>query len=205
MKSKSAPRLLLALLAVSLGVLPACTSRPSLVRERFGIPVPPPAAPAPGATTILALPSPEVAAAFDRIAFVYRTGESTFETDPYAQLLAPPRELLGEALRGHLQAAGLFRDVTRSSRGSDLVARVTVTEMYGDFRRSEAPAAVLALRVTVSRPGAPAAGPLLSKGYFRSEPIPARRPADLAAGIDRAITQIAAGIVADLKGAAIAR
>ncbi len=201
---KTARGLLPALLAVSLAVLTACTSRPSLVRERFGIPVPPPVAPAPGATLLLALPSPEVAAAFDRIAFVYRTGESTFETDPYAQLLASPRELLGEALRGHLQASGLFRDVGRSARGADLVVRVTVTEMYGDFRRSDAPAAFLSLRVTVFGPGK-AAGPLLSKGYSRSEPIPARRPADLAAGIDRAVTRIAAGLAADLGALAAIR
>jgi hypothetical protein len=194
-------RFRLALLAVSLGVLSACTSRPSLVRERFGIPVPSPVAPAPGATRILALPSPEVAAAFDRIAFVYRTGESTFETDPYAQLLASPRELLGEALRGHLQASGLFRDVGRHPGNADLVARVTVTELYGDFRRSEAPAAVLALRVTVAGPGK-ASELLLSMGYSRSVPIPARRPADLAAGIDRAVTEIAAALVEDLRAAA---
>ena len=201
---KGAPSVRLSLLAVSFGVLAACTSRPSLVRERYGIPVPPPVAPAPGATMLLSLPSPEVAAAFDRIAFVYRTGENTYETDPYAQLLASPRELLGEALRGHLQASGLFRDVSRSTRNADLVARVTVTEMYGDFRRSGAPAAVLALRVTVVRLGARAAEPLLSKGYSRSVSIPARRPADLAAGIGRAVTEIAAGIVADLRTSAIA-
>jgi hypothetical protein len=153
---------------------------------------------------ILALPSPEVAAAFDRIAFVYRTGESTYETDPYAQLLAPPRELLGEALRGHLQASGLFRDVSRSPRGADLVAKVSVTEIYGDFRRNEAPAAVLALRVTVHRPAARAAEPLLAKGYSRSVPIPRRRAAALAAGIDRAVTEIGAELAADLRAAAIA-
>lgn len=200
---KSAPAVRLALLAVSVGVLSACTSRPSLDRERFGLSVPPPSVPAPGATMRLSLPSPEVAAAFDRIAFVYRTGENTFDTDPYAQLLAPPRELLGEALRGHLQASGLFQDVSRSSRSADLVARVTVTEMYGDFRRSEAPAAVLALRVIVVRPGR-SVEPLLSRSYSRSIPIPARRPGALAAGIDRAVTEIAAGIVADLSAASTA-
>ena len=109
------------------------------------------------------------------------------------------------------QSPGRQRDTTvpltgvsRSTRNADLVARVTVTEMYGDFRRSGAPAAVLALRVTVVRLGARAAEPLLSKGYSRSVSIPARRPADLAAGIDRAVTEIAAGIVADLRTSAIA-
>lgn len=200
---KIARGLPLALLTLSLGVAAACTSRPSLVRERFGLAVPSPAPPASGATRLLALPPPEVAVAFDRIAFVYRTGESTFETDPYAQLLASPRELLGEALRGHLLASGLFRDVSRSARGADLVARVTVTQMYGDFREAAAPAAFLSLRVTVAGPGK-SAEPLLSKGYSRSEPIPARRPADLAAGIDRALARIAAELLADLGAPAAA-
>lgn len=193
----NASGLRLAILAAGLGVFSACASRPSLVRERFGLAVPAPADPEPGATRRLALPTPEVAAAFDRIAFVYRTAESTFETDPYAQLLAPPRELLGEALRGHLLASGRFRDVSRSARGADLVAKVTVTEMYGDFRRGDAPAAVLSLRVTVEAT-AKAAGTPFSRGYSRSEPIPARRPADLAAGLDRAVARIAAELVADL-------
>jgi len=201
---KPAARVLLPLLVLSLGGGSACLSRPSLVRERFGFTVPPSVGPAPGTTKLLALPAPEVAAAFDRIAFVYRTGENTFEPDPFAQLLAPPRELLGEALRGHLRASGLFRDVSRSTRDADLVARVTVTQMYGDFRKAGAPAAFLALQLSVLRPATPAAEPLLTKGYARQVPISARRPDALAAGIDLAVTEIAAEIAGDLKAASIA-
>ena len=174
----------------------SCVSRSTLVRERYAFTLPPPAPPSTAATTHLALPSPEVAAAFDRASFVYRTGESTFEPDPYAQLLAPPREMLGEALRSHLRASGRFGEVTRTTRGADLVARVTVTELYADFRDPKAPVAVLALVVAVEKPGKH--GPAQTRGYSRRIPIAARRPEAVARGLDEAVTQVAAEIASSL-------
>lgn len=182
----------LALAAGLLGLtsLLSCVSRPPLARERFAFTVPAPAEPSPAATARLAIPSPEVAAAFDRASLVYRTGEGAFEPDPYAQLLAPPRELLGEALRGHLRASGRFGEVTRTTRGADLVARVTVTELYGDFRDPQAPAAVLTAVLAVDTPGR--GGPAQSRTFSHRVPIAARRPEALARGLDEAVGKIAA-------------
>lgn len=188
----------LALAAGLLGLasLFSCVSRPPLVRERYAFTVPAPAPPSPAATIRLALPSPEVAAAFDRASFVYRTAEGAFEPDPYAQLLAPPRELLGEALRGHLRASGRFGEVTRTTRNADLVARVTVTELYGDFRDPHAPAAVLTLVMAVESPGR--RGPAQARGFSHRVPIAARRPEALARGLDEAVAKVAAEMAANL-------
>ncbi len=194
----------LALLAALLAA--GCLSRPSLVRERYGLLVPPPGTPPPEATKVLALPSVEVPAAFDRIGFVYRTGETRYETDPYTQWLSAPREQLAEALRANLRTTGLFRDVGRVSRGADLVARVTVTEVYGDFRRPDAPAARVALEVTIAgraEPGRPAEAPL-TRAYALSLPIPARTPEAVAEGIGRAVAQAASEIAIDVRRAGLA-
>lgn len=184
-------------------LLAGCTSRPSLVRERFAFPPAAGQTAAPGSGPVLAVPPAEVAAAFDRISFVYRTGEASYETDPYAQLLASPRDLVAEALRDRLRATGRFRLVTgrRAERTADLVLAIEVGSMHGDFRDRSAPAAVLSLRATASRGGEET--PVLSKGYEERVPIPARRPEALVAGWDAALTAIAAEVVADLSAAGL--
>lgn len=181
---------------LALASLLSCVSRAPLARERFAFTVPAPAAPSPAATIRLALPSPEVAAAFDRASLVYRTAENRYEHDPYAQLLAPPRELLGEALRGHLRASGRFAEVARTTRGADLVARVTVTELYGDFRDPKAPAAVLTLVLAVESPGK--RGSAQATGHSHRVPISSRRPEALARGLDEALARVATELASSL-------
>lgn len=195
----------LAVLAAGLASLlaGACTSRPSLVRERFAFPPADPGAADPATGPALSVPPAEVAAAFDRVSFVYRTGETSYETDPYAQLLASPRDLVADALRDRLRATGRFRLVTarRAPEAAGLVLAVEVRSMHGDFRDRSAPAAVLSLRATAFRAGEEA--PALSKGYEKRVPIPARRPEALVAGWDAALSGIAGEVVADLAAAGL--
>lgn len=193
----------LVLLAAACGAGTSCTTRPSLAREQFAFSLPDAPGPDLGAAKVLAVPTPEVAAAFDRAALVYRTGENAYSADPYAQFLAPPRELLGEAFRAQLRNSGLFREVRRSPEGADLVARLTVTGMYGDFRKPGAPVARLALQVTVTA-GSAGAPAVLVKTYDRSVPIPQRKPDLLVAGLSQAVSDLASEIAADLKRAGVA-
>ena len=177
----------------------ACLSRPPLVAERFAFAPPPAAAaPDPSARLVVAVPAADVAATFDRTGLVYRTGDATYEVDAYARLAASPRELVAEAVRERLKASGLFRDVTRrAGSGTAVVARLEVTELYGDFRAKE-PAAVLSVRASLARAGAPPEG-AVERTYVKRVPIAQRRPADLVGGWDVALGKVAEELGADLR------
>lgn len=197
MKRTTLPAVVLVLAAALLPLL-ACTSRPSLVRERFAFPpVPSEAAPS-SSGPVLAVPPADVAAAFDRISFVYRTGETSYETDPYAQLLASPRELIADALRDRLRATGRFRDVGRRvpQAPAGLVLRLEVLSLHGDFRDPASSAAVVSLRARAFRAGEEE--PVLAKSYDGRQPIPAPRPEALVAGWDAVLGGIASELVTDL-------
>lgn len=187
-------------LALAACLLPlfACTSRPPLVRERFAFPTVPSEVAPSASGPVLAVPPADVAAAFDRISFVYRTGETSYETDPYAQLLASPRELVADTLRERLRATGRFRDVARRvpQGPAGLVLRLEVLSLHGDFRDPASPAAVVSLRARTYRAGEEE--PALAKSYDRRQPIPAPRPEALVAGWNAALAGIASDLVTDL-------
>jgi len=75
-----------------------------------------------------------------------------------------------------------------------------VTEFYGDFRKPEAPAAVLSLRfVLLRREGDRSASVILQKDYSRRVPLSDRTATALVAGWDRALDEILTELVSDLK------
>jgi len=143
-----------------------------------------------------------VAAPFDSQSFIYRTGEFSYERDPYAGFLVPPEESLAEPLRGYLRNSSLFREVTEpgSAIAPDILGEISVTQLYGDFRDRSQPAAVIAMHLTFSRapPGAPGKV-FFEKDYSLRVPLHARTAPALMAGWNTALTEIVAQVCKDLR------
>jgi len=186
-----------------LGILFAgCLSKPTLVKQSFTFPLPSGRPASSLGNRVLGMRSVEVAPPYQGRLLVYRTGESSYEKDPYAEFIASPAESLGAAIRAHLRLSGVFKGVAES--GSSLkpntVAEIYVQQLYGDFRKPQEAAAVLSLRcVLFDAPGQVPAQMLFHKEYSRRIPLKARTAAVVMAAWDEALKQILTELIGDLK------
>jgi uncharacterized lipoprotein YmbA len=130
-------------------ILAACSiGEPIPQATTYVVEPPPPAVRSPGARRpeALRMGSVRVVAAFSGNGLVYRMTDVKYVSDPYHAFIAEPGALLGNRIADWLDRAGPFVSVTQpgSARPAPYVLDVTVTELYGDFRPGQKPAAVLA-------------------------------------------------------------
>lgn len=176
-------------------------SRPALTSQSFAFqPVTPRAAPHRGPW--LQIRRVAVAATFDSQSFIYRTGDLSYERDPYAQFLVPPAELVQAALQESFAQDGAFQGVLApgSDLTPDVLAEASVDDLYGDFRNRTAPAAVLAMSFIFFDASNGLAGQvLLQKNYERRIHLQARTAAALMAGWNEALKQITGQVETDWR------
>jgi hypothetical protein len=133
---------------------------------------------------------------------IYRTGESSYEKDPYAEFIASPAESLGAAIRAHLRLSGMFKAVTEpgSSLKPNTLAEIYVPLLYGDFRKPQEAASVLNLRcVFFDAPGQVPGRMLFQKEYSRRIGVKVRTAAGVMTAWDEGLKEIMKEMVADLK------
>lgn len=145
----------------------------------------------------------EAAPAFAGKEFVYRTGEFAYEKDFYNQWLEEPATALTTAAEGWLAQSGLFGHVLTAGAGlrGQYVLRGQVLELYGDYRHSGNPAAVLRLRFTLLKGGGPDARIVLQRDYSETAPAGDGTPAALAAAWSQALTQALTALEKDVASA----
>lgn len=193
-------RMLLVLLALSLA---GCLSRPPLSIHSFSFsPLPGRAAAATRTDRVLVIRRLTISAPFDNQSFVYRIGEYSYETDPYAQFLALPRECLLAAIRTDWKRDGAFRDVLdeASALRPNMIAEISVSQLYGDFRKLTEPASVLAMHFiffAVRDDGQPGKV-LLQKSYQQRIPLKQRTAAQVIAGWNQGLQKILTAVGEDL-------
>jgi ABC-type uncharacterized transport system auxiliary subunit len=149
--------------------------------------------------------------------FVYRRSEARFESDYYNQFLISPSVLITEEMRRALEHAGLFQYVVGPAHSLPATHTLdtSVNALYGDFQDLQAPQAVLEIEFFLSREAPeptnnPAlssssdsldltSGVVLHKRYRRVVPVTERTPEALVQGWDKALHEIAASLIADIK------
>ncbi len=192
---------ILATLTLMLG-LAGCLSRPALTRQSFGFALPPSTNSAARSGRVLGIRRIEVAPPFDGQTLVYRTGEFSYERDPYAEFLVPPAQDLEEPLRAWFRATGAFKAVAEpgSALKPDTLVEVFLDQLYGDFRHPAHGEAVLSARFVIfdAPQGAPAKV-LLQKQYSLRLPLHARTAAAVVAGWNEELGRIAARVCSDLQ------
>jgi ABC-type uncharacterized transport system auxiliary subunit len=195
--------------AVALGLAAAaCLSRPAPERARFVLdavgPTPPVAArDGAAAAGTVEIERVRVAPAFEREAFVYRTGESAFESDYYNGFFAPPGLLLRDTLQRRLEQTGLFERVLGSRRrgAADFLLETRVEDLYADLRERAQPRAVVAVEFALLDARSARLDVAFQKRYAAEEPIADLTGAAVAAGLNGALARVLAELEADLATA----
>jgi cholesterol transport system auxiliary component len=188
----------------ALCVLTGCLSRPHLDKQTFIFAPPPHSAPSgQPASRVLGLRTLQVAAPFEGRSFVYRTGEFSYASDPYAEFMVSPAEGLVAPVCSWWRAAGGFDAVADggSALKPDTLVEIHVGELYGDFRQSEHPTAVLAMRfVFFDAPNGVPGKVLMQREYKSDIPLKARTAAALIEGWNQALAQILNSAMLDFGG-----
>lgn len=190
------------ILFLGIVLLGGCLSKPSLVRETFAIVTPPRSAGIPANGPVLTVQRILVMPPFDSASLTYRTGEFSYERDPYAVFLDSPASSFSQPIHAWLQNSGLFSVVAgaESPVRANLGMEVSIEQLYGDFRNRNHPAAVLQMRFLMfKREGRGHDEVVLQKTYWGRVPLKARTAAAVVAGWDEALGHIMKELTADLK------
>jgi hypothetical protein len=150
---------------------------------------------------VLGIRNLQIAAPFDGRSFVYRTGEFSYVRDPYAEFLEPPAEELMAPVREWLRGSGNFSAVVEASSAlkPDMLVEVSVSQLFGDFRQPEHPAAILTMRFVFfdATNGVPGKA-IFQQEYSRSIPLSGPNAAALMAGWNQALSGIFVEMSPDL-------
>jgi len=172
------------LMAACLG---GCVSNPGWKRQAFAFSLPADPPPTLVGTNLVSLNHVSISPLFHSRSFTYRTAEDRYEQDPYAGFLIPPERALGEAIRAWMRTEGGFGRVVEpgSSLAPALVAEVTVTALYGDFRKASRPVGTMELHFILYEVKEDAPGRvLLDKVCSRDTALTNKTPAALMAAWD---------------------
>lgn len=192
-----------ALLLLSAFALGGCLSKSPMDVQTFAFSAP--AASVTGAAAggrVLGIKALQVAPPFDGRSFVYRTGEFSYERDPYAGFLGLPAEVLVAPVTELLGEDGCFSAVVKmgSVARPDTLIEININELYGDIRKPGNPSAVLAMQVilTDAKNGLPGKV-ILQRDYSRQIPMKSTAPEALMAAWNQALVEIFADVASDFR------
>jgi len=176
--------------------------RSSPERHYFVIELPQSAnSPEPASDLILSVGNMRISPRYADRSFVYRTSDTSYESDFYNQFLTYPDTMISEELRKGLAASRQFKYVLgpADAQQPNYVLEGSVNALYGDFRNPSQPAAVLELEFFLYNDNSNNSGLVAQKRYLKSVPLNERSPAALVKGWDEALQEIVAALSADLK------
>jgi cholesterol transport system auxiliary component len=155
----------------------------------------------PDSNTVLTVRRLRVSAKYEDKGFVYRLKELSYESDFYNEFFISPVSMFTEEIRKRLAVSGLFKHVVDPSSllDSTYVLEGAVTALYGDYRVSTAPKAVmeiqfLLLQETDSNPKI-----IFQSQYHKEEPLKGNTPDALVKSWNEALSQILTEFETDLK------
>jgi cholesterol transport system auxiliary component len=174
-------------------LLCGCASGPRWTRQTFAFSLPPNTPATFANTNLVALRRVSISPLFQTRSFTYRTAENSYEQDPYAGFIIPPEEALAESMRAAMRASGVFGRVLPP--GTDLapsvVAEVSVTQLYGDFRKQEQPVGTMQIHFICYKVKEGVPGRIvLDRACAHETRMAARTPAALMAAWDSDLREI---------------
>jgi hypothetical protein len=157
---------------------------------------------------VLSIRALQIAAPFDGRSLVYRTGDYSYERDPYAEFLSSPAQELASSISGLLTADRCFGSVVEmgSAAKPDIMVEIYISQLYGDIRKPESPFAVLSMQVIFVRSTNDLTGKvILQRNYSRRIPVKSASAAEFMNGWNQALVEIFAEVKTDLRNRENAR
>jgi cholesterol transport system auxiliary component len=142
---------------------------------------------------VLALSRVSISPLFQSRSFTYRTGEDSYEQDPYAGFLIPPERALAESIRAWLRARGVFGRVADPGSGlaPNLIAEVSINELYGDLRKGSRPVGAMEIHFVCYELKDDVPGRvILDRVYAHEAPMNRKTPGALMAAWDADLQEI---------------
>jgi cholesterol transport system auxiliary component len=150
---------------------------------------------------VLAVRRLRVSPKYEGKGLVYRLGELNYESDFYNEFFVPPVSMFTEEVRKRLAVSGLFKHVVDPSSllDSAYVLEGAVTALYGDYRVSTAPKAVMKIQFLLLEETDVSPEIILQRQYHKEEPLNGSTPDALVKSWNTALSQILTEFEADLK------
>jgi ABC-type uncharacterized transport system auxiliary subunit len=182
-------------------VLGGCLYRPSMKTQTFAFTAPLTAA-TNGAPSgrVLSIRTLQIAPPFDGRSLVYRTGDFSYQRDPYAEYLSSPAQELDTSISGILSGYGCFGTVVRlgSAATPNTLVEIYISELYGDIRKPGSPFAVLAMQVIFVQANNGVPGKvILQRSYSRRVPVQSATAAAFMKGWNEALVEIFGEVALD--------
>jgi cholesterol transport system auxiliary component len=132
---------------------------------------------------------------------VYRLGELSYESDFYNEFFISPVSMFTEEIRKRLAGSGLFKHVVDPSSLLDsiYVLEGAVMALYGDYRVSTAPKAVMGIQFLLLQETAVNPKIIFQRQYHKEEPLKGNTPDALVKSWNSALSQILTEFETDLK------
>jgi cholesterol transport system auxiliary component len=132
---------------------------------------------------------------------VYRLEELSFESDFYNEFFVSPVSMFTEEIRKRLAGSGLFKHVVDPSSLLDAtyILEGAVTALYGDYRVSTAPKAVMEIQFFLLQETDSNPKIIFQNQYHKEEPFKGNTPDGLIKSWNTAFNQILTEFENDLK------
>ena len=132
---------------------------------------------------------------------VYRHGEFSYEYDFYNEFFVSPVSMFTEEIRKRLAGSGLFKHVVDPSSllDSTYILEGAVTALYGDYRASTAPKAVMEIQFFLLQETDSNLKIIFQSQHHKEEPFKGNTPDGLINSWNTAFSQILTEFENDLK------
>lgn len=155
---------------------------------------------------VLSVRTLRVSPRYERKGLVYRTGELNFESDFYNQFLISPSAILTQEVRQWMEASGLFQSVVASTSHMEVsyVLEGNITALYGDYRDTGSPKAVLEIQFFVISDVSVETEVVFQRDYGKQVSLKETSPQALVDGLNEALREILTALERDLRETTLA-
>jgi len=142
-----------------------------------------------------------VGSAFERKGLVYRTSDTTFESDFYHEFYSPPGLLVRQLAGAWISDSAVFTSVLGSSDpvASDWLLEGRVNNLFADLRDPDDAKAIMEVELFLLDAMSVDRDVVFRKRYRRAVPAPNPEPAALVDAWSEALTKIFTAFESDLR------